>query len=51
MAFISNPEEEKLLASDAYQQKIAAALARGVERFRRERAARLGGAGAVPGAP
>ena len=51
VAFISNPDEEKLLASDAYQQKIAASLARGVERFRRERAARLGAGGAVPGAP
>ncbi len=47
VAFISNPDEEKLLASDAYQQKIAASLARGIERFRRERAARLGGGGAV----
>lgn len=51
VAFISNPDEEKLLASDTYQQKIAASLARGVERFRRERAARLGAGGAVPGAP
>jgi N-acetylmuramoyl-L-alanine amidase len=48
VAFISNPEEEKLLSSDAYQQKIAASLARGIERFRRERAARLGGAGPSP---
>lgn len=39
-AFISNPEEEKLLASDAYQAKVAAALARGIERYRRERAGR-----------
>ncbi len=42
VAFISNPEEEKLLASEAYQSKVAAALARGIERFRRERAARFG---------
>ena len=42
VAFISNPEEEKLLGSDAYQAKIAASLARGIERFRRERATRLG---------
>ena len=41
-AFISNPEEEKLLASDAYQAKVAAALARGIERYRRERAGRAG---------
>ncbi|HSD65371.1 MAG TPA: N-acetylmuramoyl-L-alanine amidase, partial [Vicinamibacteria bacterium] len=51
VAFISNPEEEKLLASDAYQSKIAASLARGIERFRRERAARLGGAPVPPGGP
>jgi N-acetylmuramoyl-L-alanine amidase len=51
VAFISNPEEEKLLASDAYQSKIAASLARGIERFRRERAARLGGASLAPGGP
>ena len=50
VAFISNPEEEKLLASDTYQAKIAASLARGIERFRRERSARLGGA-ASPGEP
>jgi N-acetylmuramoyl-L-alanine amidase len=43
VAFISNPEEEKLLASEAYQAKIAASLARGIERFRKERSARLGG--------
>jgi N-acetylmuramoyl-L-alanine amidase len=41
-AFISNPEEEKLLASDAYQSKIAAALARGIERYRREQEGRAG---------
>jgi N-acetylmuramoyl-L-alanine amidase len=51
VAFISNPEEEKLLASDAHQTRIAGALARGIERFRRERAARLGGGGVPPGAP
>ena len=50
VAFISNPEEEKLLASEAYQTKIAASLARGIERFRKERSARLGGA-ALPSAP
>jgi N-acetylmuramoyl-L-alanine amidase len=43
IAFISNPDEEKLLASEAYQAKVAASLARGIERFRRERAAQLGG--------
>jgi N-acetylmuramoyl-L-alanine amidase len=48
VAFISNPEEEKLLASDAYQSKVASALARGVERYRSERAARLAGSPARP---
>ncbi len=33
IAFISNPEEEKLLVSEAFQTKAAAALARGVTRF------------------
>jgi N-acetylmuramoyl-L-alanine amidase len=52
VAFISNPEEEKLLASDAYQAKIAASLARGIERFRKERSSRPGEAAAPsPGAP
>jgi N-acetylmuramoyl-L-alanine amidase len=36
-AFISNPEEETLLRSDAYQAKIAAAVARGIQRYRRDR--------------
>jgi N-acetylmuramoyl-L-alanine amidase len=49
VAFISNPEEEKLLGSDAYQSKIAASLARGIERFRREQASRLGGGSVPPG--
>ncbi|HSD41071.1 MAG TPA: N-acetylmuramoyl-L-alanine amidase [Burkholderiales bacterium] len=31
-AFISNPEEEKRLASDAYQEKIARALLAGIKR-------------------
>ncbi len=48
VAFISNPEEEKLLASETYQAKVAASLARGIERFRRERSARLGGGGQIP---
>ena len=42
VAFISNPDEEKLLASDAYQSRVAAALARGLERYRRERMAQRG---------
>jgi N-acetylmuramoyl-L-alanine amidase len=52
VAFISNPDEEKLLASEAYQAKVAASLARGIERFRKERSARLRGATpSPPGAP
>jgi N-acetylmuramoyl-L-alanine amidase len=42
LAFISHPEEEKLLVSDAYQSKLAAALARGISRFEAERAVRRG---------
>ncbi len=53
VAFISNPEEERLLASEAYQAKVAASLARGIERYRRERQARSGSGGspAAPGRP
>jgi N-acetylmuramoyl-L-alanine amidase len=32
-AFISNPEEEAKLNSDAYQQQLADALVRGIERY------------------
>ena len=42
VAFISNPEEEKLLASAAHQTKLASALARGLGRFERERALKAG---------
>jgi N-acetylmuramoyl-L-alanine amidase len=40
IAFINNPEEEKLLTSDAYQSKVASALARGIARFEQQRAGR-----------
>jgi len=40
VAFISHPEEEKLLASDPYQSKVAAALMRGVARYQAEWAQR-----------
>jgi len=43
MAFISNPEEEKQLASDVYQNKVAGALARAVARFAKDRERRRGG--------
>jgi N-acetylmuramoyl-L-alanine amidase len=38
VAFISNPEEEKLLVSDEFQAKVANAILRGVARYRQERA-------------
>jgi N-acetylmuramoyl-L-alanine amidase len=41
-AFISNPEEEKLLASDAYQNRIAGALMRGIARYQADRVRRTG---------
>jgi N-acetylmuramoyl-L-alanine amidase len=42
VAFISNPEEEKQLASDPYQSKVAVALARAVSRFGKDRERRAG---------
>ena len=47
VAFISNPEEEKLLAQDAFLAKVAAALARGVGRYDQEYARRVGLGGTV----
>jgi N-acetylmuramoyl-L-alanine amidase len=41
VAFISNSEEEKLLTSDAYQSKIAAAVVRGIARFQHEHTQRV----------
>lgn len=38
VGFITNPEEEKKLASDAHQAKIVSAIVRGLTRFLRERA-------------
>ncbi len=51
VAFITNPDEEKQLVSDAWQSRVAAALLRGITRFQgeRSRAARL--PGRAPGAP
>jgi N-acetylmuramoyl-L-alanine amidase len=37
VAFISHPEEEKLLVSDGYQTKVALALVKGISRFETER--------------
>jgi N-acetylmuramoyl-L-alanine amidase len=41
VAFISNPEEEKLLATPAYQSKIARALMLGIAQYSREWERRL----------
>jgi N-acetylmuramoyl-L-alanine amidase len=51
VAFISNPEEEELLSSEAYQGRVAGALMRGIARYRRERAVRHGVAAAPAGRP
>jgi len=50
VAFISNPEEEKLLGSSAYQQRVGAALMRGIARYRKDRVRRVR-AGMRPGRP
>ena len=42
VAFISHPEEEKLLSSDAYQSKVAAALTRGIRQYQSEWLRRAG---------
>ena len=44
VAFISNAEEERLLVSDAYQSRVAAAITRGISRYQHEREQRMGGA-------
>jgi N-acetylmuramoyl-L-alanine amidase len=44
VAFISNAAEEKLLVSDDYQTKVAAAITRGIARYQREREQRTGAA-------
>jgi N-acetylmuramoyl-L-alanine amidase len=47
VAFISHPEEEKLLTSDAYQNQIAAALVRGIRRYETDRGRQLGRQGVL----
>ncbi len=42
VAFISNAEEEKLLASDAYQTKVVGALVKGVARYQQQLRQRAG---------
>ena len=44
VAFISNAAEEKLLVSDDYQSRIAAAITRGIARYQREHESRTGAA-------
>ncbi len=51
VAFISNSEEEKLLVSDAYQSKIAAAVVRGIARYQRGPARPGAGASGRPAEP
>jgi N-acetylmuramoyl-L-alanine amidase len=43
VAFISNPDEEKLLVSEAYQNKVVGAVVRGVARYQQQRASLDGG--------
>lgn len=50
VAFISNPEEEKLLSAEAFQGRVAAALARGIGRYESERVRRAH-VGAAPMSP
>jgi N-acetylmuramoyl-L-alanine amidase len=49
VAFISNPDEEKLLVSEAYQNKVVGAVVRGVARYQQQRAS-LDVGGAAPAA-
>jgi len=51
VAFISNSEEEKLLTSDGYQAKIAAAVVRGIARFQHEQGQRVGTSRREAGGP
>lgn len=51
VAFISNAEEEKLLASDAYQSKVVGALAKGVARYQQQLRQRAGLPPAPPPGP
>jgi len=40
VAFISNPEEEKLLASESFQNKVVGAILKGISRFENDQARR-----------
>ena len=50
MGFVSNPEQEKQLASDAFQATLTASLLDSIIRFRDARAASAQSAAAAPGA-
>ncbi len=39
VGFMTNPAEDALLATEAYQDKLAAGIANGVDRYFREQAA------------
>lgn len=51
VAFISNAEEERLLVSEAYQNKVVGAVVRGVSRYQQQRASLAGGGSTGPGRP
>jgi N-acetylmuramoyl-L-alanine amidase len=51
VAFISNSEEEKLLTSEAYQNRIAAAVVRGIARYQRDQTQRAGVSPRDPAGP
>jgi N-acetylmuramoyl-L-alanine amidase len=48
VAFISNNEEEKLLVSEAYQNKVVTALVKGVSRYQQQRQQRAAGLPTTP---
>jgi N-acetylmuramoyl-L-alanine amidase len=48
IAFISNPDEEKLLAADAFQAKVAAAILKGLSRYEGEETHRAESVVAAP---
>ena len=51
VAFISNAEEEKLLVSEAYQNKVVSAVVRGVARYQQQRASSDGAGAPGPARP
>ena len=48
VAFISNADEERLLTSDAYQNKVVGAVVRGVAGYQQQRARRMGATRLTP---